>query len=256
MKKIITTLASLAVLASTASADIARLEIGGGAWQEAPSGFMSYTDTSIPLSTTKGSYDSKEEAQTNAYVWMLIKHPIPIIPNVRLEYANVTDKGLVSGTFDGFPNPAPTDTPASYDVTQYDIIPYYNLLDNTFWMTVDVGLDLKIMEADYKVSQNLTFPGYSDTQSIVLPLVYVRGRVEIPVTNIGLEADAKYITYNGSTAYDIRAKVDYTLDFIPVVQPGIEVGYKIQKFDLISDDEKTRMNMDFAGVYAGLMLRF
>ncbi len=255
MKKIITTLASLAVLTSTVSADIARLEMGVGAWQEAPSGFMSYTDTTL-LTTTTGRYDSKEESQTNAYVWMLIKHPIPIIPNLRLEYANVTDTGLVKGTFDGFPTPAPANTAASFDVKQYDIIPYYNLLDNTFWMTVDVGLDLKIMEADYKVSQNLAFPGYSDTKSIPLPLVYVRGRVEIPVTNIGLEADGKYITYNGSTAYDIRAKVDYTFDFIPVVQPAVELGYRVQKFDLISDDEKTRMNMDFAGVYAGLMLRF
>ena len=112
------------------------------------------------------------------------------------------------------------------------------------------------METKYDVSQNLAFTGYSDTTSLVLPLAYLRGRVEIPATNIGLEADGKYITYSGSTAYDIRAKVDYTLGFIPVVQPALEVGYRIQKFDLVSDDEKTKMNLDFAGVYAGFMLRF
>jgi hypothetical protein len=34
------------------------------------------------------------------------------------------------------------------------------------------------------------------------------------------------------------------------------VGYRVQKFDLSSDDDKTKMNMKFAGFYAGLMLRF
>jgi outer membrane protein len=86
-------------------------------------------------------------------------------------------------------------------------------------------------------------------------MVYGRARVEIPATGFGIEADAKYITYDGSTVYDVRAKVDYTFDF-DVVQPGIEIGYRAQKFDIKSDDDKTKMNMDFVGVYAGLMLRF
>ena len=54
----------------------------------------------------------------------------------------------------------------------------------------------------------------------------------------------------------MRAKVDYTFDFVPVVQPAIEVGYRVQKFDVTSDDDKTKMDMEFSGVYAGLMLRF
>ena len=251
MKKIVTTLATLVVLASTANADIARLELGGGMWQEKPNGEMSYSDG---LST--GLYTSNQESQTNAYAWMLIKHPIPIIPNLRLEYANVIDKGVVSGEFDGFSTPAPANTPASFDVVAYDVIPYYNLIDNTFWMTIDVGLDIRIMETKYEVSQKFTFPGYSETTSLVLPLAYGRGRVEIPATNIGLEADVKYITYSDSTVYDFRAKVDYTFDFIPVVQPAFELGYRVLKVDLVSDDEKTNINMDFSGIYAGLMLRF
>jgi len=251
MKKIVTTLVTLGALASTLSADIARLEVGGGMWQENPIGSMSYSDFA-----TTGTYTSKEESRTNAYVWMLIKHPIPIIPNVRLEYVNVSDDGVVSGTFDGFPSPAPANTPANFDIVAYDVIPYYNLLDNTFWITIDVGLDIRIMETDYSVSPNMGFIGYNDTTSIVLPLAYGRGRVEIPATNIGLEADVKYLTYDGSTVYDFRAKVDYTFDFIPIIQPAIELGYRVQKVDLTSDDEKTNMDMEFSGIYAGFMLRF
>jgi len=257
MKKIITGLATLAVLASTASADFARVEMGAGAWGQTPSGTLSYSDNGAT-----GFYTSNKKEDTNAYFWMLIKHPIPVIPNIRLEYAGMNDSGIVEGAFNGFT--APANTPATLNMTQYDIIPYYNLLDNTFWMTVDLGLDIKIINTDYSAS-GVTLTGsslglntetYNDSTSLAIPLGYLRARVEIPVTNIGVETDIKYISYGSSTASDFRAKIDYTFDFVPVVQPAIEVGYRMQHFDLESDDKKTKMKMDYSGVYAGLMLRF
>ena len=251
MKKILTTLATLGALTSTVNADIARLELGGGMWQVNPSGTMSYNDFS-----STGRYTSKEESESNFYAWMLIKHPIPIIPNLRLEYASLSDKGSVTGSFADFDIPVGSVASANFDITEYDIIPYYNLIDNTFWITLDIGLDARIMETKYDVSPVTGFTGYSENVSIVIPLVYGRGRVEIPATNIGFEADVKYMTYSGSTVYDVRAKVDYTLGFIPVVQPAVELGYRVQKVDLQSDDKKTNMNMEFSGIYAGLMLRF
>ena len=254
--KIITTLACIATLASTLSADFGRIEMGGGAWNQTPTGVLSYTESA----TVGGTYTSNEKEEQSIYAWMLIKHPIPILPNIRLEYTTLKDTGIVEGNFKDFTVPGATTT-GSLDITQYDVIPYYNLLDNTAWTTLDIGLDLKVMETTYKVD-GVTVAGiggvsdYEDTTSVIIPMGYVRARIEIPVTNIGLEADVKYITYQGNTVSDIRVKVDYTLDFIPVVQPGFEIGYRVQKFDLTSDDEKTKMNIDFSGVYAGLMLRF
>jgi len=255
MKKTLITLASITLFTSALNADIARVEMGGGAWNQTPKGILSYTD-----GATAGTYTSDEKEDQSIYAWLLIKHPIPILPNLRLEYTTLKDTGIVSGSFSGFTVPGATTT-SSLDITQYDVIPYYNLLDNTFWTTVDVGLDLKVMETTYKVDGvNVNGIGgisaYEDTTSVIIPMGYVRARVEIPVTDIGLEADVKYITYQGNTVSDIRVKADYTLGFIPVVQPAIEIGYRMQKFDLTSDDEKTKMNIDFSGVYAGLMLRF
>lgn len=257
MKKILTTLACTTLFVSALSADIARVEMGGGAWNQTPKGILSYTE-----SGTVGTYTSKEKEEQGLYAWMLIKHPIPILPNIRLEYTRLKDNGIVDGSFKDFDLPTGVlKTTASLDITQYDVIPYYNLLDNTFWTTLDVGLDLKVMDTTYKVDGvNVTGVGgvsdYEDTASIIIPMGYVRARIEIPVTNIGLEADVKYISYQGNTVSDIRVKVDYTLGFIPVIQPGLEVGYRVQKFDLTSDDEKTKMDIEFSGVYAGLMLRF
>lgn len=252
MKKILTTLLSTAVLATIASADFSRVEMGAGAWMQTPKGDMSYTDGGA-----NGSNVFDENEETNAYVWMLIKHPIPVLPNLRLEYVNIDSTGVASGQFEDF---FAADSKTSLKMTQFDVIPYYNILDNTAWITLDLGLDFKVVSLDYQ-ADGVTINGnlnqnYSDKQTIAIPLAYLRARVEIPTTNVGVEADVKYITYDGSTVSDMRAKVDYTLDFIPVVQPALEVGYRVQKIDISSSEVKSAMNVDFAGMYVGLMLRF
>jgi outer membrane protein len=259
MKKLLTVLSFAALFATTSSADWGRIEFGGGVWDQTPSGYATYTETAgVPVLAAEGKYLSSGKTTSDTYLWLLIKHPIPIIPNIRLEYVTAYDEGKVTGGFRDFI--APTVAAASIDLTEYDIIPYYNLLDNTFWMTIDLGLDIKLIEINYKAEGvnvgSVTDTNYDDTETIPLPLVYLRTRVEIPVTNIGVEADIKYITYSGSTVYDARVKLDYTLDFIPVVQPAFEIGYRVQKIDLTSDDDKTKVNLDFTGVYAGFMLRF
>ena len=259
MKKILTSLVTAAVMATAVNADFVRIEAGAGAWMNTPSGSLSYSETKTVLgfsSTTTGEYKSKEESKTSGYAWMLVKHPIPILPNIRLEYTGISDNGLVEGKFSGFTIPTGEAITASLDMKQFDIVPYYNILDNTAWITLDVGLDLKILLTDYEVSAGSVFKGHSETTTLALPLAYVRTRVQIPLTDIGFETDVKYVTYKKSSYYDIRAKVDYTLGFIPVVQPALEIGYRIQKFDLSSDDDKTKMNLEFSGAYAGLMVRF
>lgn len=254
MKKVISLLTILSSLAVIASADFTRVEMGAGAWKNKPTGTISYTD-----GATTGSYASSETKKTSAYVWMLIKHPIPVVPNLRLEYTSVEDKGNISGTFQDFT--ASSLTTGSYKFNQYDVIPYYNLLDNTAWITLDLGLDIKVIDATFQakgvnVNGIAGISDYKDSAVLPIPMGYARARVEIPATNIGLESDIKYITYSGSTLSDFRVKVDYTLDISPVIQPGIEVGYRKQSYVIKTDDDKTKVDLQFSGIYAGLMLRF
>jgi len=250
MKKILFTFLCGAVLASNTLADIARVEIGVGAWMQDAKGSASYTQ-----SGANGIYTSNEEDSTQSYIWALIKHPIPIVPNLRLEYTSVEDSGIATGRFKEF-DIGGVSTAMSYDMKQYDIIPYYNILDNTAWITLDLGLDIKVIDISYDVDPLSPFLGYSGSETVAIPLLYVRTRIEIPTTDIGLEADVKYVTTGDSTVYDVRAKIDYTLDFIPVIQPAIEVGYRIQKLDIDESSIDTVIDLEFSGVYAGIMLRF
>ncbi len=257
LNKLLSTIACCAVLATTASADFARVEMGAGAWMQSPKGYVILSDGSGALNLD-GKYVSNETAATDMYIWALIKHPLPIIPNLRLEYVTVTDEGETSGKVNGISIPGSAYT--TLDSKQFDIVPYYNILDNTFWTTIDLGLDVKVIQTDSDVGAINTgipitsFSGYSSSDTTVVPLLYVRTRVEVPFTGIGFEADAKAITDGTNTMYDVRAKVDYTFDFIPVIQPAIELGYRVQQ--LTVDDGDNQVDLNYAGVYAGLMLRF
>jgi len=261
MKKILTSLVATALLTLTANADLTRLEMGAGMWQQTPTGSVHASTTEeSDLLNLSGDYNSLEKDSNEMYLWMLIKHPIPILPNLRLEYVSTSDEGTTDGDVNGQPTNSNA-SPTTIDMHQFDIIPYYNILDNTAWITLDIGVDIKVVKSDAYVSDLAPTSGFLDTsytsnETIVLPLLYLRTRLEIPATNIGLEADVKYITYDGSTVYDVRAKVDYTLDFFPVVQPAIEVGYRTQKIDLEEVDTENTLNFEFSGVYAGVMVRF
>ena len=250
MKKILTTLVAGVLLATTASADFSRMEMGIGAWQQTPSGAITYADTGVGFEDK-----SKENSQTEGYAWLLVKHPIPILPNFRLEYVSALNEGtynVLTGTPVGG---IPTGSASELEMTQVDIIPYYNILDNTGWVTLDLGLDIKVIDIEYSANGVDILDSLDvDIASTVVPLGYIRARVQIPATNLGFEADVKYITYDSNTVSDIRVKVDYTLDFIPVVQPGIEIGYRMQTFDI--EDSGLTLDMEYKGVYAGLTARF
>lgn len=250
MKKILTTLTCISVLATAAMADIARVEMGVGAWMQSSEGGASYSDAGAD-----GSYTSSEDDSTRGYIWALIKHPVPVVPNLRLEYVSMEDSGLATGEFKKFDIGGVTTT-MSYDMMQYDIIPYYNILDNTAWITLDLGLDIKVIDIDYDVASSAPFTGYSGSETIAIPLLYARVRTEIPATDIGLEADVKYIKAGDSTVYDVRAKVDYTFDFMPVIQPALEIGYRVQKIDIDESDADATVDLEFSGVYVGLMIRY
>ncbi|QOY54760.1 TIGR04219 family outer membrane beta-barrel protein [Candidatus Sulfurimonas marisnigri] len=250
MKKILTALTCAAIVTTTAMADITRVELGAGAWMQTPEGTATYTDGGAD-----GSYLSSKNDNTESYVWALIKHPIPVLPNLRLEYTSLTDEGVVSGKFKDF-DVAIGSTTMSYDMKQYDIIPYYNILDNTAWITLDLGLDIKVIDISYDVTPIAGITGdLIGSETIAIPLLYARARVEIPATDIGIEADVKYISFDSNTMYDVRVKADYTLDFVPIIQPALEVGYRVQKIET-DDSVDSNLNIEFSGVYAGLIFRF
>lgn len=252
MKKILNTLVVFVLLTSAVNADLIRIESGIGAWNSKSSGAVTYTANSATASD-----NSAKKSSTDPYLWVLFKHPTPVVPNMRVEYTTFTSKGIASGSFKNFTASA---SPTQLDSKQIDLVAYYNLLDNTAWTTLDLGLDIKGIDASYS-AQNVTLTQgsgniYSDSKTIILPLLYVRARVEVPSTDVAFEADLKYVEYSSSSLYDARLKIDYTLDVLPAIDPAIELGYRVQSINVDEDSLAGKVDLEFSGFYAGLMMRF
>ncbi len=253
MKKILLSTLLLSFLSMSLYADLFRIEGAIGSWSADPSGNMSYENSvTFDLQETL-SYDS----ENITYAWILFKHPLPIVPNVRLEYSDLSYFGKSKKGFSWEGNIMGVGASTALDLKQYDAILYYNILDNTLWATVDVGLDAKFIKSSFDISDPSDGYSFSGSDSIVLPMLYGRVRAEIPMTGLGLEADIKWIGYGIADAYDIRIKADYTFDAF-IVEPTVEIGYRTLVIDVESEDYDIDANMDadFSGLYLGVGFRY
>jgi outer membrane protein len=214
----------LLLFSLSVSADFLRVEGGIGLFQAVPGGSIENKNSGTDIDLKSAGVDTENDL----YAWAYLKHPIPIIPDVRIEYLALTN------------NPTASD---SFDVKELDGILYYNLLDDTLFVTLDLGLDAKYVETD----------GAGLSASTTIGLLYGRVRIE-PTDWLGIEALLEATNYGENKGYDARIKLDYTMTFVPVVQPGLEIGYRIHKIQYELGDYIDKA--EYTGVYAGLTARF
>ncbi len=253
MNKILLSSALVSLLSLSLNADMFRIEGAVGSWNAEPSGAMNYESSpAFTLENTLG-YDS----ESITYAWVLLKHPIPIIPNVRLEYSDLGYSGVSEEGFSWEDEDIGVGSSSALDLKHYDAILYYNILDNTAWTTIDLGVGAKYINGKFDINDPSDGYSYSSSDSIILPMLYGRGRIEIPTTGFGIEADLKLVGYGGAEVYDARIKVDYTLDIF-IIEPMIEVGYRSLTLNIDADDLDINANtdIDFSGIYFGAGIRF
>ena len=121
---------------------------------------------------------------TDYHLWAFGKHFLPVLPNVRIEH---TQK-------DG--------------LTNTEVFPYYNFLDNLAWITLDFGL------------------GASQINDKLEPSVFARARGQMPLTGFGGEVVLKASLFGSDNYQDILAKLDYTVLDLVLIDIALEVGYR------------------------------
>lgn len=254
MSKILSGLLLAGVLVTAAQADVVRVEVGGGVWNNELSGSITSGTPAVTFDADLLAYDK----ESKGYAWLNIKHPVPILPNLRLEYAAVDYAGTSTQSFDykGVTYAANAKTDLTLD--QLDVIMYYNLLDNTAWTTLDIGLDVKVVQAEFNAAQSGGGNAVQEKETLPVPMAYARGRVEIPGTGLGIEGNIKYTAYKNSKIMDYAVKADYTLVDILPVDVGLEVGYRFQQLDIDGTDFSidTTADIEISGVFAGAVIRF
>ena len=231
---------SLFGMVGTASADFLGLYVGGGSWSHDPEGGFSSTNlgsTTIDMKNNLG-FDKESEG----YLWAAFDHPIPLLPNIRLERTPLLHQGMTSigGSFNG--QPFLVSEPATTDLTSTDIIPYYRILDN--WVNLDVGLVIRKLDGEFTVG--------SDSQKFdeTVPMVYLAAQFDLPLTGLSIGGDIKNLSSGDDSYSDVRLRALYEMGVI-----GFELGTRTTNITL-KDVSNINADLDFKGMTFGMYLHF
>lgn len=246
-------LRSLLVVATTLSplaavADVVGLYIGGGTWQASPDGDIGRTD--INLESTLNL-----DKESNQFVFVALEHPIPVLPNIRLQRSEMewTGNALVTAGTDlnGNPFVSTEQVDVSLDLSHTDATLYYEIFDNV------VDLDLGITARAFDGEASLI--GVSQQESIDLdavgPLLYGQVGVDFPLTGLSAHMIANWIDVDEFRLIDWAAQLAYEFDLLPAVDTSLILGYRSMLVEL-DDLDDLQSDATFEGYYLAFQLHF
>lgn len=252
MKKTVLVLSlSGALLAGTAQADtLLGLYLGADGWRTS-------TDGSFAGNDQMQSFNFNDKTQTSYYV--ALEHPLPLIPNIRLQHNQLESAGVTNLTADfsfaGESFTADTQLQNQVDLTNTDYVLYYEILDNDL-VSIDLGINGKHINGTVAVAETAA-GGMAASQRVsqIIPMAYGAAIVGLPLTGLDVFAQGSVIAYDGSRIYDMQAGVAYALLDNLAVDLRVKVGYRAVNLRL-DDIDDFYADLNFKGVFAGLELHF
>ncbi len=237
--------------AATANADTIGGEVAAGGWNHDPSGWVQY-----PTGSDKIDLDSdlNLDTRTELYLKAKIEHPLPLLPNIRLAFTQNQSSGdgtiTKSFNFGVITITGGDRVHTETKLDSYDATFYYEIVD--IGLDFDLGLTARYIDGYVDIKSLTT--GIRDKTEFtgLFPMLYANARVPVPVLGgLSIGAEGSYITYDGSTLYDLQADVRYEF----TMGLGVEAGYRAQKIKL-DDVENTSTDVDIEGFFIGAVWDF
>ena len=220
---------------------------GAGSWLQEYDGEVASGISNVDVQDDLALGDD----QNNVF-YLGVEHPLPVLPNVRLQYTMIeaADRSALTRTLDFngviFPDGAGIET--LVDMTQGDAVFYYELLDNVF--SLDVGMAARWVEGEmWLVSAGAASRAEFEAW---LPLLYGKTRVDLPFTGFWISAAAMGVAYDNERVLDSNAQIGWASPY----GAGIEFGYRRYELELGEHGELDRTEVDVSGPYVALNLRF
>lgn len=210
MKKTLlaTSLAAAMLAAVPTQADTLGFEVGAALWQ----------------ADLDGSYLDKGD---NVIIYGAFEHPIPVLPNIRIQQNNVENE---KGDY-------------TYDTSFTDFLLYYEVLDNV------VELDLGFGARKYHGEDKGTVHADIDP---TLAAAYGRAQFNLPVTGLSLGLAATLAADSDSDATDIDAYVRWESG----IGLGVSGGYRTLDSALIIGNDKDTTDVKLDGAYISAFYHF
>lgn len=220
---------------------------GAGTWQQEFSGDVASGAEDVDLER-----DLDFDRERNNVLYAGLEHGVPVLPNVRVNYAKVAGEGrsVLTRTveFRGETFSISENVASEVELTQSDAVLYYELLDNV--VSLDLGIAARWIDGEIEVASESAV-AQAEFEG-VLPLLYARGRVDLPLTGAWVGAEAMGLAFDGHSLIDASAQVGWTSP----VGFGAELGWRTLRLDLDSIDDIDNAEIDISGPYAALNFYF
>jgi outer membrane protein len=251
MRRLLLPFATLSLFSSVSPADTLGIRAGANYWKYDISGTARYQTKNSANDIDVNQDLGYDDGSAGVY-YLILEHPVPVLPNVRLSYTDIDEdangrltKTVVYGNTTFLANEAVS---SQVQLKQTDITLYYELLDNV--VSLDLGLTGKYIDSKARITGAIS--GTQDASvSGWVPLVYLGVGADLPLTGLGVSADGSFVKYQDSTFYDYSVRATYTTPW----HVGLDVGYRKIKLDL-DDFDDSFANVEFDGPYAGAYLHF
>ncbi len=250
MKKVLLTTSLAAMFSMPVLADtLAGLYVGAQGWKTETAG--SFADTS---SMANFNFDD----ETNTALYAALEHPIPFIPNVKLNHTSLDSAGMTTlqsdFTFNDTTYTENSSVSTHSDITTTDLILYYELFDNDL-VSFDIGLNGKYIDGMLEVVDEENALESSRDFSGIVPMVYSRVQVGLPFTGLAAYAEGSYLSIDDHQLSDFQVAVTYAVIDSLAVDMTVQLGYRRVEVD-IEDLDDIYANLEYDGAFAGLEIHF
>jgi len=251
MRRLLLAFITLSLVGPAVHADILGVRAGANYWKYDISGTARYK-TGNKANDIDVNQDLGYDNGSAGVYYLVLEHPVPVLPNVRLSYTNIDEsadgrltKTVLYGNTIFVANEAVS---SQVELKQTDITLYYSVLDNV--ANLDLGLNAKYIDSKANITGAISGTQNSSVSGWV-PMAYVGAGVDLPLTGLAVSADGSFVKYSGSSFYDYTVRATYTTPW----RVGVDVGYRKIKLDL-DDFDNSYANVTFDGPYAGAYLHF
>ncbi len=240
---------AIATSVSSYAAPLIDVTVTAAQWQADYSGNVGQDDETATLDEL--GFDDDD----HNVVALTFEHPVPFLPNVRIQNTNIdtSASGTISRdlTFNDVTFSASEDVETALDLSHTDFTFFYSPLNN--WVHLDLGLTGRKFDGEASIEGSVTGQESADLD-VWIPMIYAGARFELPLTGVYIDATLNTIGYDGNELTDFTAAVGYQTDGL-AADFIAELGYRSFSIE-IDDIDDIEADLELDGIFLRLGVQF
>jgi len=268
MKKFLSAALITAGLVTLSSADFLSISAGAGYEQQNISGYVKLNNTVNYFNNSSAETDGNIntgnfglEDEKNPYVWIKLIHPLPIVPDIKLQYTKYDSTGhsnYIAGNVEIFGDvsipTALTNATTTQTIDSYDLTLFYEFKPVVADIEAGVGVDYwRGHTKIYGTSGGVSKTWVDNDWKVALPYLYAHVET-MKIFGISVIGNIKWAKAGDNHHYDYLGAVKYTFDVLGPVDPFVKVGYRYKEAYGVDGDNETLLK--YKGAFLEIGAKF